>query len=53
MVKLGEQQFAGQGQRENAATKVDARNRPFGWWDLLLFVMPIATIVFAMFWEAE
>ena len=42
--------FADQGQREGAAAKVDVRSHPFDWWDLLLFAMPIATIVFAMFW---
>jgi len=46
-------QVADQGQREDAAAKVDVRNYPFNWWDLLLFMMPIATIAFAMFWEAE
>jgi hypothetical protein len=45
--------FADQGQREGAAAKVDVRSHSFDWWDLLLFAMPIATIVFAMFWEAE
>ena len=46
-------QFADQGQREGAAAKVNVRNHPFDWWDLLLFVMPIATTVFVIFWEAE
>jgi hypothetical protein len=45
--------FADQGQREGAAAKVDVRSHSFDWWDLLLFAMPIATIVFAMYWEAE
>lgn len=46
-------QLPDQGQREDAAANVDVRNHPFDWWDLFLFVMPIAIIVFAMFWEAE
>jgi hypothetical protein len=46
-------QFAYEQQREDAAAKMDMRNHPFDWWDLLLFAMPIAAIVFAMFWEAE
>jgi hypothetical protein len=46
-------EVADQQQREDAAAKVDVRNHPFDWWDLFLFVMPIATIVFAMFSEAE
>jgi hypothetical protein len=46
-------QVADQGRREDAAAKVNVRNHPFDWWDLLLFAMPIATIVFAMFSEAE
>lgn len=46
-------QFTGQEQREDATAKVDVRNHPFDWWDLLLIAMPIATIAFAMFSEAE
>lgn len=46
-------QFADEQQREDAAAKMDMRNHPFDWWDLLLFAMPIAAIVFATFWEAE
>lgn len=46
-------QFADQRQREDAPTKADVRNHPFGWWDLLLFALPMTTIVFAIFWEAE
>jgi hypothetical protein len=45
--------FTDQEQREDAATKMDMRNHPFDWWDLLLVVMPIAAIVVAMFSEAE
>jgi hypothetical protein len=46
-------QFADQQQREDAAAKVHVRNHPFDWWDLFLFAMPIATIVFAMWSESE
>lgn len=46
-------QLAGEKQREDAAVKVSAWHHPFDWRDLLLFMMPVATIAFAMFWEAE
>jgi hypothetical protein len=46
-------QFADQRQRENAAGNADVRNHPFDWSDVLLIVMPVATMVFAMFWAAE
>ena len=46
-------QLADQGQRNDATATADVRNHPFDWWDLLLFVMPIATIVFTQFWEAQ
>lgn len=44
---------AAQVQREDAAAEMDVRHYPFDWWDFLLFMMPVATIVFAMFSEAE
>ena len=46
-------QLTGQEQREDAVVKVSAWYHPFDWRDLLLFTMPVATIVFAVFWEAE
>jgi hypothetical protein len=46
-------QLTGQEQRKNKAVKASAWYHPFDRWDLLLFMMPVATIVFAMFWEAE
>jgi hypothetical protein len=46
-------QFTGQEQQEDAGAKVDVRHHPFDWWDLLVFMMPVATIVFAMWFEAE
>lgn len=45
-------QVADQGPREDAAATVDVRNHPFDWWDLLLIMMPVATVAFTMFWEA-
>lgn len=42
-----------QEQREGATVKASAWYHPFDWRDLLLFAMPVATIVLAMFWEAE
>jgi hypothetical protein len=44
---------AAQEQQEDAAVKMDVRHHPFDWWDLLLFMVPVATIVFAMWCEAE
>ena len=46
-------QFNGQEQQEDAAAKTDVRHHPFDWWDLLLFMIPVATIVFAMWSEAD
>jgi SHS2 domain-containing protein len=46
-------EVADQQRREGTVAKMDMRNHPFDWWDLLLFVMPIASIVFVMFSEAE
>jgi len=45
--------LTGQEQREDAAAKTGVRRHPFDWWDLLLIMMPVATIVLAMWLEAE
>ena len=45
--------LTGQEQREDAPVKASAWYHPFDRWDLLLFLMPVATIVFAMLWEVE
>jgi hypothetical protein len=45
-------EVADQGQREDAAAKVVVRSHPFSWWDLVLFVTPVAIVVIGMFWEA-
>ncbi|MGD9714303.1 MAG: hypothetical protein AB7V46_19905 [Thermomicrobiales bacterium] len=53
LLEVSQQHSAIQGQREDAAADVAVPNHPFNWWDLLLVVMPVATIVFAMLWGTE
>jgi hypothetical protein len=48
-----EERRADQEQLEDAAAKMGVRHHPFDWWDFLLFVMPIATIVLGMWLESE
>ena len=38
---------------EDAPKKANVRNHPFDWWDLFVLALPMTTIVFAIFWEAE
>jgi len=45
-------QFTRQEQDEDAAAavKVDPWYHPFGWWDFLLLIVPIAITVFVISW---
>src|SRR5262245_26556046 len=44
-------QFTKQEQRKDAAAKMNAWYHPFNWWDLLLFMTPIAIIALSMWWD--
>jgi hypothetical protein len=43
---------AGQAPEEDAARETNAWRRPFDWWDFVLIMMPIATVVLTMWWDA-
>lgn len=47
-----DKQSADQGQRGDAAAKINAWLHPFDWQDLLLITIPIATTVLTMWWDA-
>jgi len=43
---------ADQAQEKDAARQTNDRHHPFDWWDFLLLMMPIATVVLTMWWDA-
>jgi len=43
---------ADQAQAKDAARETNDRHHPFDWWDLVLFMMPVAILVFTTWWDA-
>ena len=48
----GQEGRADQAQEKDAAPESNDRRHPFDWWDFLLLMTPIATVVLTMWWDA-
>ena len=55
LVELNKQVAGQEGradQAQDAARETNDRHHPFDWWDFLLLMTPIATVVLTMWWDA-
>ena len=55
LVELNKQLAGQEGradQAQDAARETNDRRHPFDWWDFLLLMTPIATVVLTMWWDA-